>query len=402
MLYFRPEGEPDMAEIHHLEHGWVTPTVSYLLSVLGSLLGLVCAVRLRSAPSTGWRAWWLGLAALAIGGTGIWTMHFVAMLGFSVVGANIRYDVPTTAISAVIAVIAVGIGLAIVSLGARIRRTRIVIGGVLTGLGVAAMHYTGMFAMRLDGEISYADVRVGVSIAIAVVAATVALWLAITVRGTAAIVVSALIMGVAVNGMHFTGMSAMSVRAEPPTGTLNGASASSLLIPIGVAVLFGVLGLLYALMAAPTDEDRAALAYLEARRAGATTAEAAADPLAGAFPATTHPGAFSPDARPGEFPEARPGAFPAARSSAFPAGAFQVPRTPDTPGTNRTTPNRAPQTPNTNRPAPDQAADPVDPAVPGDPATPAPGPNAVPGQRRSTRRMPTFNSSWTYRDRTGR
>ena len=145
-----------MAEIHHLEHGWVTPTFSYLLSFLGSLLGLICAVRLRSAPSTGWRAWWLGLAAVAIGGTGIWTMHFVAMMGFGVVGSPIRYDVLTTAVSAVIAVVAVGIGLAIVSLGTRARRTRILIGGVLTGLGVAAMHYTGMFAMRLDGEIDYA------------------------------------------------------------------------------------------------------------------------------------------------------------------------------------------------------------------------------------------------------
>ncbi|MCA2217920.1 MHYT domain-containing protein [Jidongwangia harbinensis] len=265
-----------MAEIHHLEHGWVTPTISYVLSVLGSLLGLICAVRLRSAPSTGWRAWWLGLAAVAIGGTGIWTMHFVAMLGFSVVGTPIRYDVPTTAISAVIAVTAVGVGLAIVSLGTRARRTRIVVGGVLTGLGVAAMHYTGMFAMRLDGEISYADTRVGASLAIAVVAATVALWLAVTVRGTPAIVVSALIMGVAVNGMHFTGMSAMSVQAGTSTVTPAGATATTLLIPIGVAVLFGVLGLLYALMAAPTDEDRAALAYLEARRAGKPVAPDAA------------------------------------------------------------------------------------------------------------------------------
>jgi NO-binding membrane sensor protein with MHYT domain len=75
-----------MAEIHHFDHGLLTPAVSYVLSVLGSLLSLVCAVQLRSAPSAGWRAWWLSLAAVAIGGTGIWTMHFVAMLGFSVVG----------------------------------------------------------------------------------------------------------------------------------------------------------------------------------------------------------------------------------------------------------------------------------------------------------------------------
>ena len=79
-----------MAQIHHFDHGWLTPTISYVLSVLGSYLGLVCAVRLRTAHSTGWRVWWLSLAAVAIGGTGIWTMHFVAMLGFSVVGMPIQ------------------------------------------------------------------------------------------------------------------------------------------------------------------------------------------------------------------------------------------------------------------------------------------------------------------------
>src|SRR5215213_5939131 len=118
-----------MAQIHHFEHGWLTPTTSYILSVLGSLLGLVCAVRLRTAPSRGGRIWWLALAAIAIGGTGIWTMHFVAMLGFSVVGMPIRYDVGLTAASAVIAVVTVGIGLMFALLGDGARRVRMVVGG---------------------------------------------------------------------------------------------------------------------------------------------------------------------------------------------------------------------------------------------------------------------------------
>jgi NO-binding membrane sensor protein with MHYT domain len=254
-----------MAQIHHFEHGWLTPTFSYLLSVLGSLLGLVCAVRLRSAPSAGWRAWWLTLAAVAIGGTGIWTMHFVAMLGFSVVGLPIRYDVPITALSAVIAIAAVAIGLSIAARGTRAHSVRIVIGGLFAGLGVAAMHFTGMYAMHLDGSIEYLTSRVVAAVIIAVVAATVALWLAMTVHRPLAIGVSALVMGIAVNGMHFMGMSAMSVREGGDGGTLSGATASSLLIPIGLTVIFGILGLVYALMAAPTEEDRAAAAYLAER-----------------------------------------------------------------------------------------------------------------------------------------
>jgi NO-binding membrane sensor protein with MHYT domain len=257
-----------MAEIHHFDHGWVTPFFSYLLSVLGSLLGLICAVRLRSAPSTGWRIWWLSLAALALGGTGIWTMHFVAMLGFSVVGRPIRYDVGLTAASALIAVVTVGLGLIVALLGSRARQLRIVAGGLLAGLGVAAMHYTGMAAMNLDGRIGYDATRVALSVVIAVVAAIVALELALTVTRPVVIVPAALIMGVAVNGMHFTGMSAMSVHAGTSTVPPSGATAATLLVPIGVAVVFGLLGLAYALLAAPTEEDRAAAAYLEARLAG--------------------------------------------------------------------------------------------------------------------------------------
>jgi NO-binding membrane sensor protein with MHYT domain len=290
-----------MAAIHHFDHGWLTPTISYVLSVLGSLLGLVCAVRMRSAPSTRWRVWWLSLAAVAIGGTGIWTMHFVAMMGFSVTGTPIRYDVGLTAASAIIAVVTVGLGLTVALLGESARRIRILIGGLLAGLGVTAMHYTGMAAMRLNGDISYASSRVAASVAIAVVAATVALWLALTVSKPLIIFASALVMGVAVNGMHFTGMSAMSVR-DQPIGPLAGAAASTLLIPIGLAVIFAALGLAYALMAAPTDEDRAGAAYLAARRQ-ATDAPAAAAP----WPPAPAPGRAVPNQRQ---PTAEPAATP--------------------------------------------------------------------------------------------
>ena len=255
-----------MAQIHHFDHGWITPTVSYLLSVLGSMLGLTCAVRLRSAVGRGERTWWLVLASLSIGGTAIWSMHFVAMMGFSVAGTPIRYDVGITAASAIIAVVAVGIGLTIALIGRGAQNARIITGGVIAGLGVAAMHYTGMAAMNLNGDISYGTSRVGLSIAIAVVAAAVALWLAVTVRRPLIIFVAALVMGIAVNGMHFTGMTAMSVDTQPSTGALPGATAGGMLVPIGLGLIFGIIGLAYALMSAPTEEDRAAAAYLAARR----------------------------------------------------------------------------------------------------------------------------------------
>jgi NO-binding membrane sensor protein with MHYT domain len=256
-----------MGQINHFTYGWITPTLSYALSVLGSLLGLVCATRVRDARTAGRRAWWLIMAAWAIGGCGIWAMHFMAMLGFSVTGTAIRYDTSITAASALIAIVVVGIALLLVGLG-RPSPVKVLVGGLFAGLGVAAMHYTGMAAMRMDAHVSYDRRLVALSIVIAVVAATVALWLCITVRRTIAIVGSALVMGVAVNGMHFTGMFAMSVHMHEPTAELSGASAANLLIPIVLAVLLVVIGLIYAVLAAPTDEDRAGAAYLDARMSG--------------------------------------------------------------------------------------------------------------------------------------
>jgi NO-binding membrane sensor protein with MHYT domain len=258
-----------MAEIHHFEYGWITPTLSYALSVLGSLLGLTCAVRVRQATTAGRRAWWLVLGAWAIGGTAIWTMHFMAMLGFNVVGSQIRYDVPLTAASALIAIIAVGIGLFVAAFG-RSNLFKIVVGGVLAGLGVGAMHYTGMYAMQINGDVTYDRETVAASLVIAVVAATVALWLVVKVSGAWAIMVSALVMGIAVNGMHFTGMAAMSVRLHETPGVVGGARAATLLVPIVLAVICVVVALIYAILAAPTDEDRMGAAYLSARMADRT------------------------------------------------------------------------------------------------------------------------------------
>lgn len=85
-----------MASAHQFAYGWVTPVRAYLLSFVGSVLGLVATVRARSAPTMALRARWLVLAAFSIGGTGIWTMHFLAMIGFSVDGTPVRFDVPVT------------------------------------------------------------------------------------------------------------------------------------------------------------------------------------------------------------------------------------------------------------------------------------------------------------------
>jgi len=176
------------------------------MSCLGAFLGLRCTSRARATTGRE-RLRWLLLAALSIGTTGIWVMHFIAMLGYTIPGQVIRYNVLITIASMVIAVVVVGIGLLIVGFGQQNWRT-LVLAGTFTGLGVATMHYTGMAAMRLSGRMTYNPTLFALSVAIAVVAATVALWFTMNLSGLRATVGASLIMGVAVSGMHYTGMAA--------------------------------------------------------------------------------------------------------------------------------------------------------------------------------------------------
>jgi NO-binding membrane sensor protein with MHYT domain len=278
---------PELAIIDHFVYGPITPALAYSLSVLGSLLGLTCTALARSSPRSGRRAWFLLLASWAIGGTGIWVMHFIAMLGFGVDGAEIRYNVPITTASAIIAIVVVALGLFIVGFG-RPTVVKIVLGGTFAGVGVASMHYTGMAAMQINGTVEYDPALVAASVGIAVVAATVALWFTVTVRRAPAILASALVMGIAVCGMHYTGMLAMRVHLHGEGPPPSGATAFALVLPIALLVIFVVIGLIYAVLAAPTEEDRAAAAYVAARMADRGAAPASA-PEAGSLASMSSP-----------------------------------------------------------------------------------------------------------------
>ena len=133
-------------------YGLVTPVAAYLMACLGGALGLRCTTRsVRNRRS--FKPGWLALGATAIG-SGIWTMHFVAMMGFTVAEAPISYDRTTTFASLAVAIVMVGIGIFIVGYRGATPMA-LVTGGTITGLGVATMHYLGMAGMRLDGQLEY-------------------------------------------------------------------------------------------------------------------------------------------------------------------------------------------------------------------------------------------------------
>jgi NO-binding membrane sensor protein with MHYT domain len=222
-----------MGHVDHFSAGWVTPVLSFAMACVGAALGLRCTVRALEATGPSKRNW-LTLASIAIG-SGIWTMHFVAMLGFSVDGTPIRYDVPLTVLSLLMSIGVVAAGVFTAGYG-RSRVTSVAFGGIGTGLGVAAMHYTGMAALDLHGEIDYDPGLVIASVVIAVVAATAALTLTLVVRGPVLATLAALVMGLAVSTMHYTGMYAVSVTLAPSSATLSGATATEFIFPLAVVL----------------------------------------------------------------------------------------------------------------------------------------------------------------------
>ncbi|MFC7304605.1 MHYT domain-containing protein [Streptomyces monticola] len=222
-----------MGHLDHATFGWLTPVLSYVMACIGAALGLRCTVRALGATGKARRNWLL-TAASAIG-TGIWTMHFVAMLGFTVSGTEIRYNVPLTVLSLVVAMLVVGAGVFAVGYG-RDRGRALAIGGLTTGLGVASMHYLGMAAVRLHGDVTYDPLLIGLSVVIAVVAATAALWAALNITSPLAVALASLVMGGAVSSMHYTGMIAVSVRVGPSSAALPGATAMQFIFPLAVGL----------------------------------------------------------------------------------------------------------------------------------------------------------------------
>ncbi|MGE7384143.1 MHYT domain-containing protein [Streptomyces sp. NPDC004126] len=273
-----------MGHLDHAAYGWLTPALSYAMASIGAALGLRCTVRALAATGASRRNWLL-TAASAIG-TGIWTMHFIAMLGFHVTGTEIHYNVPMTLLSLLVAVVVVGAGVFAVGYG-RDRGRSLVLGGLTTGLGVASMHYLGMAALRLHGRIEYDPLTVGLSVAIAVVAATAALWAALNIKSPVAVAVASLVMGAAVSSMHYTGMIAVSVRVSPSDAALPGATALQFIFPLAVG-LGSYLFITAAFVAlSPTADERAASASAPASAPPSAAARAAGTAAATADTAAT-------------------------------------------------------------------------------------------------------------------
>ena len=227
------------ATVSDFYYGAVTPIAAYVMACLGAGLGLRCTTRSLRRTRGGHRAGWLMLGAVSLG-CGIWAMHFIAMIGFSVQGALVSYDPGMTLLSLAVAIAVVAVGVFLVGYRG-VAPLNLGIAGTVTGLGVAAMHYLGMAAMQTHGTLHYSVPTVVTSVVIAVVAATAALWAAVSIHGLWSSLGASLVMGIAVTGMHYTGMAAVSVHLTSRTEV---AQSSASLLSFLLVMLVGPLSVL--------------------------------------------------------------------------------------------------------------------------------------------------------------
>jgi diguanylate cyclase len=201
-------------------NSWLV-VLSVMVATLASYTALDLATRITASRGRAAKLWLFG-GAFSMG-TGIWSMHFVGMLAFSL-PVPMGYDVPITLLSMLIAIVVSGFALYTVSRD-KVSLRNLLLGGVLMGLGIASMHYTGMGAMQTSPPIQYDPALFAASIVVAIVASMAALGIAFTLRSDSLWMIyakyaAALIMGFAITGMHYTGMAA--ARFAPDTICLTG------------------------------------------------------------------------------------------------------------------------------------------------------------------------------------
>jgi PAS domain S-box-containing protein len=194
----------------HYDGGLVALSVA--ISVLASCCALELAGRVTVAVGRARRLWLIGGAGAV--GTGIWSMHYVGMLALRL-PLVVRYHLPTVLASLLAAVVAAGIALEVAS-RREMDPARAFNGSLLIGLAIAVMHYAGVASLRLPAGITYRPIGVTASVALAIIVAFLALWGASQLREVGdsywnwTRLGSALFIGSAITGLHYTSMAAVS------------------------------------------------------------------------------------------------------------------------------------------------------------------------------------------------
>lgn len=243
-------------------HNAFLVALSILIAIFASFTALDIASRIRASSGRA-RAIWICAASLALGG-GIWAMHFVAMLAFSLPGVRMGYDLGLTLASLALAIVFTGAGFMTMTWPVPFRG-RTLTAGLLMGCGVLAMHYLGMAAMRMHATVGYNRIWLAYSVLIALGAATAAVWFASRDQRPIQKILAATLMGVAIAGMHYAGMRAAIFTHREPAGTVDGlALVDPSAVAVGISAITTLI-LLIALASAWLERVLSSYARREAR-----------------------------------------------------------------------------------------------------------------------------------------
>jgi two-component system sensor histidine kinase/response regulator len=222
--------------------------ISVVIAILAAFIALSISARIVASTSRRSRWAWACAGAISMGG-GIWSMHFVGMLAFSL-PCGVHYNPIGTLLSMVPGILASGVALNIISGRTEPNFKRLIVGAVLMGAGIGAMHYSGMAAMEPDAIVRYDPWLVALSVVVAVVLAFISLSIRFRLpkhwaSTRLAALLSATVMGLAVAGMHYTAMQAsvfFPLFTPPSAGVALPATSMALLITT-ITVLIAALTL---------------------------------------------------------------------------------------------------------------------------------------------------------------
>jgi PAS domain S-box-containing protein len=227
---FAPASDPTLLNYGHFDPLLVA--LSFLVAIFSSWMGLKLAAQAQTASNRMLRGAALASGSLALG-SGVWAMHFIGMLAFDLC-TPVEYAPRLTLLSILPSLGASYVALSILA-RADVRRWSLALGGLLVGAGIGTMHYMGMEAMQMHLALHYDPAMFALSIIVAVVLATLALWVRFGLSGLRARVdarllsaAAAVVMGCAIAGMHYTGMAAARFIGQLPPDSVSGTRSTFL------------------------------------------------------------------------------------------------------------------------------------------------------------------------------
>jgi PAS domain S-box-containing protein len=212
--------------------------LSLVVAIFSSWMGL--QITGQASASRAHRAIVLGSGSLALG-AGVWAMHFIGMLAFDLC-TRVEYDPAITILSNLPSIGASFVALSLIG-RERLGGWSLLAGGVLVGAGIGAMHYAGMSGMRMGLELRYDPLMFSLSIVVAVVLATLALWIRFGLSSvhrlseSRRLLIAAVVMGCAVTGMHYTAMEAARFVGRVAPGASGSSNSSFLALAVSLTTV---------------------------------------------------------------------------------------------------------------------------------------------------------------------